>query len=176
MLPSSGGLRTSRLRSPKNLLLNSSSREVSGMRPSSSYDEERSTTGTFSKGPPRSNTGKQGLHEEISNGDPDGGGDPHSTSGGVEQLLSEEEPSFEGEREHLVPLLSSIVVKKRGREKNPKQRREGMQDSYQRNTKEIFISRETSHGYHNGHHFDFRAPTLVRRFENRASCVGYPDD
>jgi hypothetical protein len=40
--------------------------------------------------------------------------------------LDEEEPSLDGEREHLVPLLSSIVAKRRGREENPKQRQEGM--------------------------------------------------
>jgi hypothetical protein len=36
--------------------MNSSSHEVSGMIPSSS--EDRSTTGTFSEGPPCSNTGE----------------------------------------------------------------------------------------------------------------------
>jgi hypothetical protein len=92
------------------------------MRPSSSEDEDRTTTGTFSKGPPCSNTGEQGRHEEISNGDPGGGGDPDSADGGVELPLDEEKPSLEGERECLVPLLSSIVPKRRGREENPKQR------------------------------------------------------
>jgi hypothetical protein len=50
--------------------VNSSSYEISGMRHSLSEDKDRSTTGTFSEGLPCSNTGKQGLCEEISNGDP----------------------------------------------------------------------------------------------------------
>jgi hypothetical protein len=58
----------------------------------SSEDEDRSSTRTFSEGPPCSKTG-----EEISNRDPDGGGDPDSTGGGVEPPLGEEEPSMERE-------------------------------------------------------------------------------
>jgi hypothetical protein len=77
--------------------VNSSSREVSGMRPSSSEDEDRSTTGTFSEGLSCSNTGEQGWCEEISDGDPGGGGDQHSTNGGIDLPLSEKEPSLEGE-------------------------------------------------------------------------------
>jgi hypothetical protein len=96
------------------------------MRPSSSEDKDRSTTGSFSEGLPCSNTSEQGRHKEIFDGDPDGGGDSDIASGGVELSLGEEEPSLEGEREHLVPLLSSIVPKRRGREENPNQRREGM--------------------------------------------------
>jgi hypothetical protein len=126
MLPAPDGPRTSRLRSPKSLLTNSSSRDVSGMRPSSFEDENRSTTGTFSEGPSCSNTDEQWWHEEVSHRDPGGGGDPDSADGGIEPSLGEEEPSLEGEREHLVPLLSSIVAKRRGRKENPKQRREGM--------------------------------------------------
>jgi hypothetical protein len=90
------------------------------MRPSSSEDEDRSTTGTFSEGPPCSNTNEQGRHEEISDRDPGGSEDPDDADGGVEPLLSDEEPSLEGERERLVPLLSSIVAKRRRGEKNPK--------------------------------------------------------
>jgi hypothetical protein len=93
------------------------------MRPSSSEDEDRSTTETFSKGPSCSNTGEQGRREEISDRDPNGGGDPDSTGGGIEPPLAVEEPSLDGEREHLVPhpvQLSSIVAKRRGREENPK--------------------------------------------------------
>jgi hypothetical protein len=86
------------------------------MRPFSSEDEDRSTTGTFSEGSPCSNTSEQGHHEEISNGDSGGGGDPDNTDGGIEPPLDEEDPSLDGERERFVPLLSSIVVKRRGRE------------------------------------------------------------
>jgi hypothetical protein len=125
-LLSPGGLRTTRLMSSKSLLANSLSHEVSGMRPSSSEDEDRSTTRTFSQGPSFSNTGEQGRREEISDGDPSGGGDPDSTDSGIEPLLGEEEPSLEGERECLIPLLSSIVAKRRMRERNPKPRSEGM--------------------------------------------------
>jgi hypothetical protein len=101
--------------------------------------------------------------------EPSGGGDPNSTDEGVEPPLGEEGPSLDGERECLVPLLSSIVAKRRGREENPKQRREGMRYGYHRKTKEIFIAREASHGYSNGHHFGSHAPTRVHHFENRAS-------
>jgi hypothetical protein len=96
------------------------------MRPSSSEDEDRSTIKTFSEGPPCSNTGEQGQREEISDGDPGGGGDPESVDGGVESSLGKEEPSLEGEREHLVPLLSSIVAKRRGREGKLKRSQKGM--------------------------------------------------
>jgi hypothetical protein len=95
---------------------------VSRLRPSSSEDKDRSTTGTFSEGQPCSNTSEQGRHEEISDGDPGGGGHLDSVGGGVESPLGEEEPFLEGERERLVPLLYSIMAKRRGREENPKQR------------------------------------------------------
>jgi hypothetical protein len=111
-------------------MVNSSSYEILGLRHFSFEDEDRSTTGSFSEGPPCSNTGEQGRREEIYDGDPNGGGDPDSAGGGVEPPLGEEEPSFEGEREHLVHLLSFIVAKRRWREENPKQRREVMQDGY----------------------------------------------
>jgi hypothetical protein len=52
----------------------------------------------------------------MSNGNSGGGGDPDNAGGGVEPPLDEEEPSLDGEREFLVPLLSTIVVKRRGRE------------------------------------------------------------
>jgi hypothetical protein len=55
-----------------------------------------------------SNTGKQGRREEISDRDPGSGGDLDGTGGGVLVSLGEGLPSVEGEREHLVPLLSSI--------------------------------------------------------------------
>jgi hypothetical protein len=102
--------------------MNSSSHEVLGVRLSSSEDEDRSTTRTFSKGPPCSNTGEQGWREKTSDGDPGGGGDLDSANGGIELPLGEEEPSLEGERERLVPLLSSIMAKRRGREENPRQK------------------------------------------------------
>jgi hypothetical protein len=95
------------------------------MGPSSSEKEDRYTTGTFSEGPPFSNTGEQGWREVISDGDPSGGGDPDIASG-VEPPLSDEESSLEGERERLVPLLSSIVAKRRGREENPTRESKGM--------------------------------------------------
>jgi hypothetical protein len=65
-------------------------------RPSSSKDEERSTIGTFSEGPPCSNTNEQWQCEEISNGDFSGEGDPDGASGGVKTLLDEDDPSFKG--------------------------------------------------------------------------------
>jgi hypothetical protein len=109
ILSSPGGPRTSWLRSPKSFLMNFSSHKMPGMRPSSSEDEDRSTTRTFSEGPPCSNTGEHGQREEISDGDPSGGGDPDGTNGGVEPPLGEEEPSLEGERARLVPLFYSII-------------------------------------------------------------------
>jgi hypothetical protein len=56
-----------------------------------------------------SNTGEQRRREEISDGDPGGGGDPDGTGGAVLVSLDDGLPSLEGEREHLVPLLSSII-------------------------------------------------------------------
>jgi hypothetical protein len=108
------------------------------MTPSSFEDEDRSTTGTFSEGPPCSNTYEQGRHEEITNEDPGGGKDPDGASGSVEPPLDDEEPYLEGERERLVPLLSSIVAKRR-REENPKKESKDMRHDYQCKTKEIFI-------------------------------------
>jgi hypothetical protein len=95
-------------------------REVSGMRSSSSEDEDRSTTGAFLEGPPYSNTGKQGWREETSEGDPGGGGDPDGADSGVLASLDGGLPFAEGERSRLMPLLSSIVGKQKARERNPK--------------------------------------------------------
>jgi hypothetical protein len=78
---------------------------------SSSEDEERSITRPFLEGPPYSNTGEWGRREEISNGDPDGGGDLDGADGGVLALLGEGLPTVVGERGRLVPLLSSNNVK-----------------------------------------------------------------
>jgi hypothetical protein len=50
-----------------------------------------------------------------------------------------------------------------------------MQDGYQSKVKGVFIAREVSRRYSNGCTFDSHAPTKMRRFENRASCVGYLD-
>jgi hypothetical protein len=172
ILPSSGGPMTLRLRLLKSFLTNSLSRDVSRMRPSSSEDEDRSTTGTFSKGSPCSNIDEQGRREEISDGDPGGGGDPDSAGGGIEPPLSEEEPSLEGERERLFPFLSSIVAKRR-RKENPKQGSEGMRDGYQHKTKGIFIARNHRGATVTGCHFDPRAPTHARHIENLASCASY---
>jgi hypothetical protein len=100
-------------------LANFTSREVLGNKSSSSEDEERSIIGIFPEGPPCSNTGERGRCEEISDGDPGGGGDPNETGGGVLASLGDRHPSAEGEHERLVPLLSSIVSNSRAREGNP---------------------------------------------------------
>jgi hypothetical protein len=83
------------LRSPKSFLVNSSSCEVSKKRSYSS--EERSTTGILSEGLPCSKIGERRRREETSGADPSGGGDLEGDGGGIEMLLGEEEPSFEGE-------------------------------------------------------------------------------
>jgi hypothetical protein len=61
-----------------------------------------------SRRPPCSNIGKQRRREEISDRDPHGGGDPDGTGGGVLASLGEGFPYAKGERERLVPVLSSI--------------------------------------------------------------------
>jgi hypothetical protein len=101
ILPSPGGPRISRLRSPKSFLANSSSCEVSATKSSSPEDKARSTTGTSSEGPPCSNRGKQRRRDEVTGGDCVGGGDPERDGGGVEALLGEEDLSPEGERGRL---------------------------------------------------------------------------
>jgi hypothetical protein len=85
------------LRSPKSLLVKSSSRETSAMRFSSSEDEERSTTGVFTEDPPCSHTCERGQREETSGGDFSGGGDLEGVSGGVLAPLDDGVPSLEGE-------------------------------------------------------------------------------
>jgi hypothetical protein len=114
-LPSSGGPRTTQLRSPKSLWVNSKSREVAAMISSSSKDEDRSITGAFPE-PPCSNTGEQGWREEISNEDPGSGGDPDGASGGVLVALGEGLPFAEGEHSRLMPFFPPLVVS-RGQEK-----------------------------------------------------------
>jgi hypothetical protein len=78
------------------------------MKFSSSEDKEISIIGTFSVGPPCSDTGEQGRCDEISDGDLGGGGDLDGTIGGVLMSLGEGLPFTEGERSCLIPLLSSI--------------------------------------------------------------------
>jgi hypothetical protein len=92
------------------------------MGPSSSEDEETSTTGAFPEGPPCSNTSDRVWREETSGGDPSGGGDPEDVGGGVGALPGDRLPSLEGKRARLVPLLSSIVRKRRARKVNPKRK------------------------------------------------------
>jgi hypothetical protein len=65
------------------------------MKFSSSEDKERSIIRAFSEEPPCSNTSEQGLCEEISDGDPGGGGDPYGVGGGVLVSLCEGLPSGE---------------------------------------------------------------------------------
>jgi hypothetical protein len=115
ILPSSGGPRMSRLRSPKSFLASSSSREVSATESSSPEDEARSTTRTGSEGPPCSHRGKQRQRDEVAGGECVGRGDPERDGGGVEALLGEEDPSSEGERGRLRFFLSSIHRKRRVR-------------------------------------------------------------
>jgi hypothetical protein len=78
-------------------LVNSSSHEVSGMRFSSSEEEERFTAGIFSKGLPCSKIGEHGQSEETSDRDPSRGGDPDGTDSGVKTPLGNEEPSLKAE-------------------------------------------------------------------------------
>jgi hypothetical protein len=123
ILPVSSGPRMSRLRSPKRLLANSSSREISTMRSPSSKDEERFTTGVFPEDPPCSHTSERGQREETSSRDISDGGDPEGAGGGVLAPSDDGLPSLEGERACLVPLLSSIDCKRRTRKVNPGQER-----------------------------------------------------
>jgi hypothetical protein len=90
------------------------------MRSSSSEDEERSSTGAFPEDPPSSHIGEFEQREEISSGDFSGGGDPEGAGGGVLAPLGDGLPSLEGERECLVPLLSSIDGLWRARKANPR--------------------------------------------------------
>jgi hypothetical protein len=115
ILPSSGGPRISRLRSPKSFLVNSSSHEVSVTESSLPEDKARATTGTGSEGQPCSHRGKQRRRDEVTGGDCVDGGDPERDEGGVEAFLGEEDPSSEGERGHLRFFLSSIDLKRRAR-------------------------------------------------------------
>jgi hypothetical protein len=89
------------------------------MKFSSSEDKERSIIGAFPEEPSCSNTGEQGWCEEISDGDPGGGGDPDGADGGAFASLGEGLPSREGERSRLMPLWSSIDGEKRAREGEP---------------------------------------------------------
>jgi hypothetical protein len=63
------------------------------------------------EGLPCSYDGDGGLRDETSSGEPGGGRDPDDEGDGVEALPGEEQDPLMGEREHLEPLLSSIVNK-----------------------------------------------------------------
>jgi hypothetical protein len=115
ILPSLGGPRTSRLRSPKSHLANYSSRETSAMRSPSSEDEERSSIRAFLEDPPCSHTGERGQREETSDRD----GDTEGADGGVLASSGDGLSSLEGERAWLVPLLSFIYCEQRARKLNP---------------------------------------------------------
>jgi hypothetical protein len=115
----SRGLRMSRLRSPKSFLVNSASRDVSAMKFSSSEDKERPIIGAFPEEPSCSKTGEQGRREEISDGDPGGGGDLDGVDRRVLVSLGEGFPSGDGERSRLMSLWSSIDGEHRAREGEP---------------------------------------------------------
>jgi hypothetical protein len=102
ILPSPGGLRMSRLRSPKSFLASFSSREVSTM------NEEGSIIGVFPEAMPCSNTGEQGRRDKTTDGDLSGGGDSDGADGEVSTSSGKGLPPAEGERSRLVPLWSSI--------------------------------------------------------------------
>jgi hypothetical protein len=102
ILPSPGGPRMSRLRSPKSFLVNSSSREVS------TTSEEGPLTGVAPEALPYSNTDEQRRRDETSEGDLGGGGDSDGTVGGVCAPSGRGLPSAEGEHSRLTPFLSSI--------------------------------------------------------------------
>jgi hypothetical protein len=85
----------------------------------SSEDKERSIIRAFTKEPSCSNTGEQGRREEISDGDPGGGGDRDGASDGVLASLGEGLPSEEGERSCLMHLWSSIDGEHMVREGEP---------------------------------------------------------
>jgi hypothetical protein len=119
ILSSPDDSRMSWLRSPKSFLVNSVPREVSAMKFSSSEDKERSITRAFPEELPYSKTGEWGRWEEISDGDPGGGGDPDGAGGEVLVSLGEGFPSEEGESSRLMPLWSSIDGEQRAREGEP---------------------------------------------------------
>jgi hypothetical protein len=80
--------------------------------------------GAFSEEMPCSKTGEQGRREEISDGDPGGGGDPDGAGSGVLTSLDEGFPFGEGERSRLIPLWSSIDGEQRAREEILEQTKE----------------------------------------------------
>jgi hypothetical protein len=82
---------------------------------SSFEDNERSITGAIPEELPCSKTGEQGRWEEISDEDPNSGGDPDSAGNGVLASLGEGFPSEEGEHSRLMPLWSSIDGEQRER-------------------------------------------------------------
>jgi hypothetical protein len=85
----------------KSFLANSSSREVS------TTGEEGPLTGVALEALPCSNTKEQRRRDEISNGDPGGGGDPDGIGDSL-CIVRRGLPSAEGERSRLAPFLFSI--------------------------------------------------------------------
>jgi hypothetical protein len=65
-------------------------------------NEEGSIIGVFPEALPYSNTGEQGRCDEITDGDPGGGGDPDDADGGVLTSSGKGLPSVEGERSRLI--------------------------------------------------------------------------
>jgi hypothetical protein len=102
-------------RSLKSLLANSSSHEISGMRPSTSEDEERFITGAFLKGSLAQTPVSLGSVRRPSTGTPAMVVNLEGVGDGVGAPLGDGLPSLVGERAHLVPLLSSIDRKRKER-------------------------------------------------------------
>jgi hypothetical protein len=175
ILSSPGGHRKLRLRSPKSLLSNSSSREVSAIRHSSLERQRKIHHWSLTGGSPYSNNSECGQHEETSAWYFSSNGDPEGAGGGVLAPLGDGLFSLEIERARCVPLLSSIDCKRGARKVNlgEKERRYAIWLSTKMN--EIFIALEASHDYSNRHYFDSRASAQVHHFDNRASCTGYSD-
>jgi hypothetical protein len=71
-------------------------------------NEEGSSIRIFLEALPCSNTSEQGWHDEATNGDLGGGGDPDDAGGGVSSSSGKGLPPMEGEHSRLMPLLSSI--------------------------------------------------------------------
>jgi hypothetical protein len=108
MLSMPSGPSSPRLSSPKSFRAICSCCEESGK--ASSSPEERSTTDNPSEGSTCSYGGHSDPRGEISDEEADGGEDLVGEGGGKAALDEEEDP-LTFEREHLMPLLSSIVHK-----------------------------------------------------------------
>jgi hypothetical protein len=97
---------------------------------SSSEDEDRSTTGIFSEGPPCSNTGERARREDTSDGDLGSGGDSDNVDGGVLVSLGEGLPL---QRESALAWCLSCPPSSGSREHeretpSKKKQRKGMRD------------------------------------------------